>query len=260
MKREVSLEQFFTKKEVAKKCLTVLNLSSYDRIIEPSAGAGSFSSQIPNCEAYDLEPKGDKIIKQDFLKFKTEKGNILVIGNPPFGRQSSLAIKFINNAAQFARTIAFILPNSFKKESMLSKIDKHFYLKEVIPLEKNSFFFEEKDYDIPCSFFVYEYSEKEREAPKKYTTEDFEFCKKEEADYSIRRVGFYAGKIEGLNVSEASHYFIKDKSNALSVLKKIKYLDALNTVGAKSISKNEIIKEYICQKGKSTDSISKSNS
>ena len=250
MKREINLEQFFTKPEIAKKCLDKLDLSSYDRIIEPSAGSGSFSEQIPNCEAYDIEPKNEKIKKQDFLEFKTDKGNILVIGNPPFGRQSSLALKFINNAAKFAKTIAFVLPNSFKKESMMSKINKHFYLKEVYQLEKNSFFFEGRDYDIPCSFFIYEYSDEERKEAEKYATEDFEFCKKEEADYSIRRVGFYAGKVENLDVSESSHYFIKDKKNAILILKQIKYEDALNTVGARSISKNEIIKEYLCQKSK----------
>ena len=61
-------------------------------------------------------------------------------------------------------------------------------------------------------------------------------------------MGYYAGKIEGLDVSKESHYFIKDNNNAIEILKQIKYPSALNTVGSRSISKNEIIKEYLYQK------------
>ena len=48
--------------------------------------------------------------------------NIHIIGNPPFGRQSSLAIKFIKKSCEFCDTLSFILPKSFKKESL----KKHF--------------------------------------------------------------------------------------------------------------------------------------
>ena len=249
MKRDVELEQFFTKPEIAKQCISQIDLSKFNRIIEPSAGSGSFSKQIPNCEAFDLSPMDPSIKQQDFLTWHTTGAEkILFIGNPPFGRQSSLAIKFINHAAQFANTIAFILPRSFSKESMLSKLNKHLILKEVFELPKDCFFFGDKTFDIPCNFFVFEYSKKEREEFKKYKTTDFEFCKKENADFSIRRVGFYAGKVEGLDVSESSHYFVKDNNNSIDILRNIKYNVAVNTVGAKSLSKNEIIKEYLHQK------------
>lgn len=259
MKRKVNIEKFYTKPEIAKLCLEHLDLDKYDRIIEPSAGNGSFSLLVPNCEAYDLAPENENIKQQDFFDFSVKRGNILVFGNPPFGRQSSLAIKFINHAATFAKTVAFILPKSFSKESMINKLNKKLHCISIIELPKNAFFYEKKDFDVPCNFYIFEYLEKERESSKKYTTNDFEFVKKEEADYSIRRVGFYAGKIEGLEVSKESHYFIKDKNNAISILKNLKYASALNTVGSRSISKNEIIKEYLCQKDKSMDSNSKKN-
>jgi predicted RNA methylase len=259
MKRNVSLEKFYTKPDVAKFCLKHIDLNKYDRLIEPSAGNGSFSTLVSNCEAYDLMPELDSIKQQDFFEFKADKGNILVFGNPPFGRQSSLAIKFINHAAKFAKTIAFILPKSFSKESVIEKLDKHLHCVKIVGLPKNSFFYGDEDFDIPCSFYIFEWLEKEREKSKKYETEDFEFVTKEKADFSIRRVGFYAGKIEGLEVSKESHYFIKDKNNAIDILKKIKYPSALDTVGSRSISKNEIIKEYLCQKDKNMDLNSKSN-
>ena len=259
MKRKVDIEKFYTKPEIAKLCLEHLDLNKYDRIIEPSAGNGSFSSLVPNCEAYDLAPENENIKQQDFFNFSAKRGNILVFGNPPFGRQSSLAIKFINHAATFAKTVAFILPKSFSKESMINKLNKNLHCVSIIELPKNAFFYEKKDFDVPCNFYIFEYLEKERERPKKYITNDFEFVKKEEADYSIRRVGFYAGKVEGLDVSKESHYFIKDKNDAISILKNLKYDSALNTVGSRSISKNEIIKEYLCQKDKSMDLNSKKN-
>lgn len=259
MKRKVYLEQFFTKPEVAEYCLSFIDLKRFDRIIEPSAGNGSFSNLIENCEAYDILPQNEKIIKQDFFTLNVEKGNILVVGNPPFGRQSSLAVKFINHAAEFSKCIAFILPLSFQKESMFERLDEHVFLNKFILLKPNSFYFEEEEFDIPCGFFIFDVLEKTREKCKKYETDDFIFCKKNEADFSIRRVGFYAGKVEQVDVSESSHYFIKDLNGAKTILEQIKYDDAIKTVGPRSISKNEIIKEYLFWKDKNMGLFSRKN-
>ena len=68
---------------------------------------------------------------QDFLKYFPHSNTfnkIHVIGNPPFGRQSSLAIKFIRHSAKFCNTISFILPKSFKKDSMRNKVPLDFHL------------------------------------------------------------------------------------------------------------------------------------
>ena len=68
----------------------------------------------------------------------------------------------------------------------------------------------------------------------------------ENPDFSIRRVGFYAGKIyTDINKNEQSHYFLK-LSPTVSKIQFIKYYDSLifesnNTVGSKSISKQEFI-------------------
>lgn len=255
MKRELNLEQFYTKPEVASFCLSKLNISDFDFVIEPSAGDGSFSSQIKNCLAFDLEPKAPNIKKADFLLENFSYGKNLVIGNPPFGRQSSLAIKFINHSAKFATIIAFILPNSFKKESIISRLDKHLFLEKCFELPPKSFILNKKELEIPCSFFIFR-NDKEKTRPKaeKFKTEEFSFCSKKEASFSIRRVGFYAGKVESNNVSESSHYFIKANDRVKEIFKNIKYEEANNTVGPKSISKNEIIKEYLCQKDKFTAS------
>ena len=123
------LDKFYTKSSIAKLCLSQLDLSQYDFILEPSAGNGSFSHLIPNCYAIDIEPESEDIIKQDFFLYEPEnKNKILVIGNPPFGQQSNLALRFFNHAAEFADTIAFILPKSFKKISLQNQLDNYIHL------------------------------------------------------------------------------------------------------------------------------------
>ena len=114
-----------------------INISKDDLIIEPSAGNGSFIESIKkitnNYKFYDLEPENKEIIKQDFLNFnfsdvKQEYKNIHIIGNPPFGRQASLAIKFIKKCCLFSKSISFILPKSFKKDSMKKHFSNNFHL------------------------------------------------------------------------------------------------------------------------------------
>ena len=58
-----------------------------------------------------------------------------------------------------------------------------------------------------------------------YATADFTFVPKSgNPDNSIRRVGFYAGRIEDPDASESSHYYVKwNYPGAISVLEKIKW-------------------------------------
>jgi hypothetical protein len=67
-------DQFYTKISIAKKCLIKIpNLHIYSSIIEPSAGTGSFTQNLKNVFAYDLDPKNNSIKKQDFLLLKQNK-------------------------------------------------------------------------------------------------------------------------------------------------------------------------------------------
>lgn len=74
--------------------------------------------------------------------------------------------------------------------------------------------------------------------------------KNKEHDISFRRVGVYAGKIdkETNDKSIQSHYFIKftnnnSTDNNIKLLKNINF-EFNNIVGPKSISKQELIKEF----------------
>ena len=246
-------DKFYTKSKVAKQCIDLLNLQ-YDFIIEPSAGNGSFSKQIKDCIALDLEPADSSIKQQDFFKFNYNElnGKILVIGNPPFGQQSKLAIEFFNYAARFATTIAFILPKSFRKPTIQNRLDLNFELVKELELPKNSFTFEGKDYDVGCVFQVWKKTNIPRKKVKlKTTSKYFEFTKDiTKADFRVQRVGGNAGKaFEDLNGAQSSNYFIINKTELLNqevinFINDLEYDTITDTVGPKSLSKGEFVKVF----------------
>lgn len=249
-------DKFYTKPEVAKMCIKQLNLKGYDRIIEPSAGSGAFSKQIPNCEAYDLAPEDPSIKKQDFLKFNTDKGNILVIGNPPFGKSNSLTLAFINNAAKFARTIAFILPSSCRKETFINRLDPSVHVRRVVELPKNSFVINgDQPYDVNCCFMIFDVRKKQRVKEEAPTTNDFTFVRKENADIAIVRKGYKVGRTIPFDshISEASRYYIKSNINRKELENRLNSLvhpEANMVLGSESISQKEIIRSYNAKYGR----------
>ena len=186
------IDQFYTKQTVAYECIACLfdniDIKENDLLIEPSAGFGAFSDpflmpaplplkvpdlrldalRLPNVkmEAFDIDPKKDYITKQNFLElnlekyksYQSERRKIHCIGNPPFGRQASLARKFIKKSSLFCNTISFILPKSFKKESYQKTFPLDFHLIKEYNLIQDSFIiFEngiEKLHTVPCIFQI----------------------------------------------------------------------------------------------------------
>lgn len=261
LKRNV-IDKYYTKNIVAENCIKHikknLDIKTIDYIIEPSAGNGVFIKYIKKLSKYykfyDIEPENEEIIKKDFLELiikKNENKKIHIIGNPPFGRQSSTAIKFIKKCCEFADSISFILPKSFKKDSMKKYFSPYFHLIFQEDLPTNSFLVNDKNCDVPCVFQIWKLEDKPRKIKPKKIPKGFIFVKKNETpDISFRRVGVYAGKIS-LDIDDKSiqsHYFIKftngktNKQN-LTKLKKLTF-NFNNTVGPKSISKPEIIEQF----------------
>ena len=254
-------DRFYTPPIIVDKCLSILDLSIYDCIIEPSAGTGNFSNKLPNCFKYDLIPEAEDIIQADWLKLDKSIFNkyskILICGNPPFGEQSKLAIDFFNEAAKIADTIAFILPLSFKKISLQNRLDLNFELSNEIMLDDCFFILKNKEeIKVPCVFQVWKKTDKPREKVKlKLITDLFDFTTKDKADFRIQRVGGNAGKASfDLTKSASSNYFIKNKSS-LSNEEFVDFVNQLSfptiafTVGPKSLSKGEliaIIEENLC--------------
>lgn len=264
LKRE-TFDKFYTAQFIVKKCIELVNkyidIGENDICIEPSAGNGSFINGIKGLftkyRFYDLKPENDEIIEQDYLEFnyktliEPHNGKIHVIGNPPFGRQSSLAIKFIKKSSEYCDSISFILPKSFKKNSLKRHFPLNFHLLYEYDLPKNSFVIDKKEHDVPCVFQIWVKKDVKRLVPKKLTPTKYKFVKKtEEHDISFRRVGVNAGYIskDTSDKSIQTHYFIKFDAGITDVLfnklKNIIYDCKNNTCGPKSISKQELINEF----------------
>lgn len=157
------------------------------------------------------------------MKLEKHVGKVHVIGNPPFGRQSSVAIKFIKKACSFAYSVSFILPRIFKKQSMKSKFNLCFHLEKEIDIPDNSFLVNGLEFNVPCVFQIWIKKKTPRALIEKIKPINFKFVKKDEQPtISFRRVGVNAGTIsyDIDNKSVQSHYFIKMDRTKVSVLKK----------------------------------------
>lgn len=259
-----TIDKYYTKNDIVKICVNLikqhLNIKKTDLIIEPSAGNGAFIDELKKfckfCKFYDIEPEHKDILKQNFLELNYDElikqnQQTHVIGNPPFGRQSSSAIKFIKKSCEFCDTLSFILPKSFKKESLKKIFPLNFHNICEFDIPEKAFLVNLEEHDVPCVFQIWIKKNINRIIPKKLQPKNFIFVRKEEnPDISIRRVGVNAGNID-INIknkSIQSHYFIKFnetqniKKNIENLIK-IKF-DFNNTVGPKSISKQELMSKY----------------
>lgn len=255
----MSVDKFYTQVEVAKECIDLVpDLNTYDLIIEPSAGSGNFSSQL-DCIAYDIEPEGDNIIKQDWLTTEPIKDkHILVIGNPPFGTRSNLAKAFIRHSQAIgAETIAFILPDIFSKLSnqSVSLFPKNWKLIVKHKLSNSNFTIQEstKPYYVPCTFYVWTKRDSSINLRqiKVETSEDFEFLPRgdKNADFTINGNSGKVKELYEITNSKAEHY-IKAKKKSAEELKKIfkslnyTFLSSVNGNNA-WIGQQEILKAYV---------------
>ena len=269
-----SLEQFYTNKNTCIFCTNIvkkyLDIDYHnDLIIEPSVGTGIFIEPIKeickNSYFYDIDNTLDVFINNtpncfncnylsvDYSEFKDNYNDIHIIGNPPFGKQSCHLFNFIKYSCNFCTTFSFILPKSFKKQSYIKKIPPYFHNIYTCDLSDNSFIFNGKSHNVPCIFAIYKRFDYPRiDKPVLYPLY-YEFVNKQiKHDLSFRRVGINAGIIDislnSVNKSSQSHYFIKFNDNIFNqdLYNKIKNIefDNDNTVGPKSISKQELIEKF----------------
>jgi hypothetical protein len=176
------MDQFYTRPEIARDCIQTLlqhmSFDDYDIILEPSAGQGSFYNLLPvsKRQGVDLEPKCDGVDKMNFFDFiPEENAKYCVVGNPPFGRISSIAVKFFNHAAAFADIIAFIIPKTFKRVSVQNRLNMHFQLihNTDLPLKPCCF---TPQMSAKCCFQIWKKTETtRRKVELPLTHHDFEY-------------------------------------------------------------------------------------
>jgi predicted RNA methylase len=283
------LGQFYTKPEVAKKCydLVVSFLQNINKIqfIEPSAGTGSFFNLLPNKYiqynknkyktrlGFDIDPKEKQIEKKDFLNdylnvnILLPKIRVVIIGNPPFGNRSSLAIKFFNKAIRYGDTVAFIVPLQFKKWSVQSKLNKEFKLIKELLLDKNSFTFNNKDYGVRCVFQIWTKLDTQCKNLRILTKpqiqhKDFEMWQYNNTkktlkyfdytwDFAVVRQGYYdyTKLITNKTKLNPKRQWIFFKASSNVILQRLKNLNftqlSKNNTTVPGFGKADVIKEYV---------------
>ena len=270
--RKQGLDKFYTNDNIVDLCIDSLNkivdINTFDLIIEPSAGNGSFLFKLPEDKriGLDISPDNNLILKQDFFEYQPQsenlKDNILVIGNPPFGKVSSLAIKFFNHASKFANVIAFIIPRTFRKTSVQNRLNLNFHLihDEDIPMNPCSF---TPPMMVKCCFQIWERKIEKRSIVKLPTEHPhwkfLSYGPKDEnnqptppkgADFALRAYGGKCGDIvtENLeNLRPKSWHWIKcniDKNKLIDKFKQLDYTNSLNTARQNSIGRAELVLLY----------------
>lgn len=273
------IDQFYTLPDLAAKY--VAGLVNHRRncgalYIEPSAGSGAFLDALRRCgckvRAMDIAPGAAGIMQGDFLQsdslFKGQfpriavGGNrsilasaahgegqfprVVVVGNPPFGKNAALAVKFFNRAAIWADEIAFIVPRSFRKISVQGRLNRHFHLFSDEDVPVNAFLLDGCPHDVPCAWQTWQRQDGLRQRPKIPSVSHLiDYVSPRQADFAMRRVGFYAGRVVTKNIpalSQTTHYFMREmRAGVAHLLSSIDWRDiAAQTAGVRSLSKREI--------------------
>ncbi len=253
----MALDQFYTKPEIARECCSLVDLEKYGSILEPSAGQGVFLDFLPSfAEGLDIDPKREDIKQGDFFDYKGHAE--LVIGNPPFGRVSSMAIKFFNYSATFADTIAFIIPRTFRRVSIQNKLSLDFHLVKDVEIPMGSF--EPLSMKAKCCFQVWERRDKPREKIElemthpdfevvSYITVDGKVAAPSNIDFAVRAYGGNIGQVS-LDIDELapkSWHFIRSPiaEDLIDRFEKLDYYPLASwTARQDSIGKGDLIYLY----------------
>jgi hypothetical protein len=263
------LDQFYTNHDISKKCIQILknhvDFESYDFILEPSAGTGSFYKQLPVNKriGLDLKPKYKGIEQMNFFDYVPLKDkSYIVLGNPPFGKISSLAVKFFNKSAEFADYVAFIIPRTFKRVSIQNKLNLNFHLIYNVDLPLIPCCFTPK-MNAKCCFQIWQKSnDRRKKVIYDNTHVDFTFLKlgpRDEknqptpppnADFVMKAYGSNCGEIKEDNLMDLrpkSWHWLKSNINKDELKKRFISLDysiSKDTVRQDSIGQKEVIHLY----------------
>ena len=265
VERKDVLDRWYTHDTVATRLFTTFKsfAKDVDLYIEPSAGSGSFFSTFPEGKrkGYEIEPSEEghpEIQKADFYEVASSdhegEGIVAYVGNPPFGKMATEAIKFFNTCAANPRAkyIGFIVPKTFQKVSVQNQLSLEFMLIHDENLPYNSFTLFDEEKGVPSCFQIWmrtkSFQRKKVELPENIWFEEVEKEVAEKATdgvyFAIRRAGGLAGcMLEGLDHSKASTLFFKERIRGVrEALEEMIFLStAEKTAGTRSVSKSEFI-------------------
>jgi hypothetical protein len=237
--RTTGKEQYYTPEDAAQICFKTIEpflpKSKNLKWLEPAGGTGAFINVIRNhgyndIISYDIEPKHPDVQHtEDFLTLDLSNLNhCITLTNPPFGRANKLSIPFFNKCALVSDYIGFLIPKSWRKWTVINRLDSNFHLVTDIDLDVDFIYDEDTNQKskgkLNTIFQVWERREYKRE---KIVVENREYIKKttpENADVSLTIFGRGCGKVktEFERVPNTTQMFLK--------LNNVWVLEALRTV------------------------------
>jgi len=159
--------QFYTSKHTAKHCYEVFNdlIKSYGDnpdeylFVEPSVGNGNFYQYFPEDRriGIDIETDMKGAIISDYLNWQPESDKkYLVLGNPPFGLRSNLALRFLNHS-NYADYVGFILPQIFDSEGKGSTKNRVLGLNLIYsaPIKPDFYYPDGTEVKVNCIFQIW---------------------------------------------------------------------------------------------------------
>ena len=207
-RRVTGLEQYYTPKSLALSLVETF-LSRHPDLkdaafLEPAGGTGAFIDALQahglhNVQSVDTHPHHKAVSKANFLEFVPTGENWVTISNPPFGRNNALSIPFFNHAANFSSHIGFLVPRSWRKWSVINRLDPRFHLtfdqdvdliyvdQDENPLAKSN--------GLRTCFQIWERKSELREKFSVPESGLIEKCSPNDADVAIRVFGFGCGQV-----------------------------------------------------------------
>ncbi len=251
-RRVTGKEQYYTPRDLASSLVSKVErlVSDFSSriVLEPAGGTGAFVEAAKAFGAkkvlsVDIEPKHSDVSKGNYLESSMKFKDAITISNPPFGRNNSLSIPFFNRAADHSEYIAFIVPRSWRKWSVINRLDRRFHLihDEELSIDyvDDSHTLISHKNNLKTCFQIWQRQETLREIVK---VEDKGFVTKvkpEEADVALTVFGFSCGKVntEFERKANTTRMFLK--------LNHPKALKALQTVNFQRFSKNTAYTEAL---------------
>lgn len=262
-------EQFYTPAALARDLFTdvakvVPNLAERV-VIEPAGGTGAFIKAakkfgVAEVVSFDIEPKHAGITAQNFLEAEITLKKAVTISNPPFGRNNSLSIPFFNKAAEHSDYIAFIVPRSWRKWSVINRLDQRFHL--IFDKDIQIDYVDDQGEELSTKNRLatcFQIWQKRKVTRPIVSVVDNQFIKKvkpAEADVSLTIFGFNCGKVrtEFKREPNSTQMFLKlQHPRALEALQSVDFSRFFkNTAYTEALSLQEInflLNEFLIGEG-----------
>ena len=109
----------------------------------------------------------------------------VIIGNPPYGKNSSLAVKFLNKSSEVSDFVMMVLPRSFRKPSIMNRVNQEMILMKDETVDDDAF----RDSIVTCVQTWKRTGETRDLIETRTEHPDFAFTTKEQAELCLGRVG-----------------------------------------------------------------------